>query len=426
MAYEVTNLKNGIRAVAAPMKERNSVSVGIWVHVGGRHEDERLSGVSHFLEHIVFKGTKSRTANQIKESIEGVGGSMNAFTSEEYTCFLAKIARKHFENVFDVLSDMVLGASITEADLEKERTVIMEEVKMTQDQPSQLADELLSEIVWPKHPLGRPLAGTLQSVAGLSRADIAGYRDRYYQPNLLTVAAAGDIDQKTLVRAVERNFTGPKSAAAPVMDVFRVQQQKPAVRIHKKDTEQTHLSVALHSFSKDHPDEFVLDVLNVILGGNMSSRLFNEVREERGLAYDVGSFVRRYHETGAFVVSAGVDTEKAPQALEVILKELAKSAKELAPSEEIRRAKDFYLGQLDLGLENSMNQMLWAGENIVTLGKIRTPKEVAEQVEKVSAEDIRRVAEAVFRTNSLNLAMAGPVKSDKEFEDILHFPWIAG
>ena len=421
MGYEVTKLNNGIRVVAAPMKERKSVSVGIWVHVGGRHEEERLSGVSHFLEHIVFKGTKSRTANQIKESIEGVGGSMNAFTSEEYTCFLAKVARKHFENVFDVLSDMVLGASITETDLEKERTVIMEEVKMTQDQPSQLADELLSEIVWPRHPLGRPLAGTLQSVAGLSRADITGYRDRYYQPNLITVVAAGDIDQKALVRATEKNFTGPRSAAAPTMDIFRAQQKQPAVKIHKKDTEQTHLSLALHSFSKDHPDEYALDILNVILGGNMSSRLFNEVREERGLAYDVGSFVRRYYETGAFIVSAGVDTEKAPQALEVILKELAKTARELVPSEEMRRAKDFYLGQLDLGLENSMNQMLWVGENIVTLDKYRTPEEVTQQVEKVTAEDLRRVAETVFKTNSLNLAMVGPVKSDKELESLLHF-----
>ena len=421
MSYEVTNLKNGIRVVAAPMKERKSVSVGIWVHVGGRHEEERLSGVSHFLEHIVFKGTKTRTANQIKESIEGVGGSMNAFTSEEYTCFLAKIARKHFESVFDVLADMVLGASITEADLEKERTVVMEEVKMTQDQPSQLSDELLSEIVWPAHPLGRPIAGTLKSVAGLSRSDIAGYRDRYYQPNLITVVAAGNIDQASLVRATEKNFTGPATSAAPAMDIFRVRQEKPQMKIFKKDTEQTHLSLALHSFSKDHPDEYALDILSVILGGNMSSRLFNEVREERGLAYDVGSFVRRYHETGAFAVSAGVDTKKAPEALEVILKELEKVAIDPVSSQEIRRAKDFYLGQLDLSLENSMNQMLWVGENIVTLNKYRTPEEVTQRVEGVTAEDLRSVAQSLFKTNSLNLAMVGPVQSEKEFSDVLHF-----
>ncbi len=421
MKYEVTYLKNGIRVVAVPMKERKSVAAGIWVHVGGRHEEERLSGVSHFLEHIVFKGTKSRTANQIKESIEGVGGSMNAFTSEEYTCFLAKIARKHFESVFDVLADMVLEASITETDLEKERTVIMEEVKMTQDQPSQLADELLSEIVWPKHSLGRPLAGTLKSVAGLSRADIVGYRDCYYQPNLITVVAAGDIDQQTLLRAAEKNFKKPKNNVAPMLDLFKTQQKNPGVRIMQKSTEQTHLSLALHAFPKDHPDEYVLDILNVVLGGNMSSRLFNEVREERGLAYDVGSFVRRYHETGAFVVSAGVDNLKAREAVHVILKELEKISRELVPAQELRRAKDFYLGQLDLGLENSMNQMLWAGENIVTLNKHRTPEEVTEHIEKVSDEDLRRVAQTLFKTNSLNLAMVGPIESEKEFADVLSF-----
>ncbi len=421
MAYEVTNLKNGIRVVSAPMKERKSVSVGIWTHVGGRHEEPRLSGVSHFLEHIVFKGTKTRTANQIKESIEGVGGSMNAFTSEEFTCFLAKIARKHFDSVFDVLSDMVLAASITETDLEKERTVIMEEVKMTQDQPSQLADELLAEIVWPDHALGRPLAGTLQTVAGLSRADIAGYRDRYYQPNLITVAAAGDIDHAALVRATERNFNGPATAAAPPLEIFRARQDRPRIKIFKKDTEQMHLSLALHSFSKDHPDEYVLDVLIAILGGNMSSRLFNEVREERGLAYDVGSFVRRYHETGAFAVAAGVDTKKAPEALSVILKELEKIARTPAPAEEIRRAKDFYLGQLDLSLENSMNQMLWAGENLVTLGKCRTAEEVSRRVEAVTADDLQRVADTLFKTNSLNLSMVGPLESEREFADVLHF-----
>ena len=421
MNYEVTNLKNGIRVVCAPMKERKSVSVGIWTHVGGRHEEERLSGVSHFLEHIVFKGTKTRTANQIKESIEGVGGSMNAFTSEEFTCFLAKIARKHFDEVFDVLADMVLGASITETDLEKERTVIMEEVKMTQDQPSQLADELLSEIVWPGHALGRPLAGTLKTVAGLSRADITGYRDRYYRPNLITVAAAGNIDPAALVCATERSFQGSASVVEPPLDIFRTVQRQPQIKIFKKDTEQLHLSLALHSFPKDHPDEYALDILNVILGGNMSSRLFNEVREERGLAYDVGSFVRRYHETGAFAVAAGVDTKKAPEALEVILKELEKTGSEPVPAAEIRRAKDFYLGQLDLSLENSMNQMLWVGENIVTLGKCRTPEEVAQRVEAVTAEDLKRVARMVFKTEALNLSMVGPVESEQVFADALHF-----
>ena len=205
------------------------------------------------------------------------------------------------------------------------------------------------------------------------------------------------------------------------MDLFRASQRKPAVKLFAKNTEQTHLSLALHSFSKDHADEFVLDILNTILGGNMSSRLFNEVREERGLAYDVGSYVRRYHETGAFVVSAGVDNKKSREALEVILKELHKMTREPVPADELRRAKDFYLGQIDLSLENSMNHMLWAGENIVTLGRCRMPEEVAARVEAVTPDDIRRVAGAVFKTDSLNLAMVGPEASVKNLDETLHF-----
>ncbi len=420
-SYEIRTLDNGIRVVAAPMRERKSVAAGIWVNIGARHEKASLGGVSHFLEHIVFKGTHSRTANQIKESIEGVGGSMNAFTSEEYTCFLAKVARKHFESVFEVLADMVLNASMKDSDVEKERTVIMEEIKMTQDQPSQLSDELLTEIVWPNHPLGRPIAGTLQTVGQMPRNEIEGYRNAYYQPHFITVAAAGDIDEKALIRVTEKMFPSKSDHRSGSLDLFSQKQAVPQVRLFSKATEQTHLSLALHAQSKDHKDEFVLDILNVILGGNMSSRLFNEVREERGLAYDVGSYVRRYNETGAFVVSAGVDNKKPKEALEVILKELEKVTMDPVSVDELRRAKDFYLGQLDLGLENSMNQMLWVGESAVTLGRCRTREEVTQAVEKVGIEDIRRVAQTLFKTSSLNLAVVGPPKSDKELSELLHF-----
>ena len=419
--YEISQLKNGMRVASATMKERNSVAIGIWTHVGGRHETERLSGVSHFLEHIVFKGTKKRTSNQIKESIEGVGGSMNAFTSEEYTCFLAKVSHKHFENVFDVLSDMVLDASITPVDVEKERTVIMEEIKMTQDQPSQLVDELLSEILWPDHALGRPLAGTLETVGGLSVSDIAGYRDEHYRPNLITVVAAGNVRHADLVRLSEDRFSRNLAALEKPYQLFKPRQQKPVLKLLSKKTEQTHLSLAVHAFSKGHPDEYTLDLLSVILGGNMSSRLFNEVREERGLAYDVGSYVRHYQETGAFVVSAGVDNKKPREAIEVILKELEKISVEPVSSDELRRAKDFYLGQLHLSLENSMNQMLWVGENIVTLDHCRTAEEVTERVEKMTPEDLRRVARQLFKTQSLNLALVGPAQSEDKFSELLRF-----
>lgn len=406
--YEIDRLPNGVRVVAAPLKERRSVAIGIWANVGGRDEEARLSGVSHFLEHIVFKGTKTRTANQIKESVEGVGGSLNAFTSEEYTCFLAKAASKHFDNVFDVLSDMVLNASIKEEDIKKERTVIMEEIKMTQDQPSQLVDEVLSELIWPEHALGRPLAGTLETVGAMTREDITGYKENFYTPGNITIAAAGDIDQKRLLQAAKKLYSGMRGADRKRADFFQRKQAHPRVRLVPKSTEQTHLSLGLHTFAKNNDDEYTLDILSIMLGGNMSSRLFNEVREERGLAYDIGSSVRKYHETGAFGIEAGIDTKKTIEALVVILKELKKTTKEYFGPDEIKRAKEFYLGQLDLGLENSMNHMLWMAESVVCLGRTRTPAEVIERVEKITADDLRRVAGEVFQTKNLNLAVVGP------------------
>lgn len=408
MNHEIKTLPNGLRIVAAPMKERRSVSTGIWVNVGGRDEDPKISGVSHFLEHIVFKGTATRTANDIKESVEGVGGSFNAFTSEECTCYLAKTSSRHFENVFDVLADMTLNASMKPDDVEKERQVIIEEIKMTQDQPSHFVEEILAEEMWPGHALGRPLTGTIETVTALTRDEIVGYRDTHYHPGLITVVASGDVDMKRLVAVAEKNFGPAREAARRPLALYGQSQAAPRYKLFPKKTEQTHLALGVHAFGKEHPDEFALEVLSVLLGGNMSSRLFNEVREERGLAYDIGCSVRKYHETGAFVVSAGVDTKKVGEAVEVVLRELERTAREPVGDAELRRSKEFYLGQMDLGLENTMNTMLWTGESVMSLGRVRTPQEVAAAVEKVTAGDLRRVAETIFKTEALTLAVVGP------------------
>lgn len=408
MRYEITTLPNGVRAVAAPLKERNSIAVGVWVRAGGRDETPALSGISHFLEHLVFKGTAARTTNQIKEAVEGVGGSLNAFTAEECTCFFAKAAAKHFDRVFDVLCDMVLYPSLREADIVKERTVIMEEIKMTQDQPAHLVEELLSEITWPSHALGRPLAGTLETVGAMTRADIRAYKERYYQPGFITVAASGAIGQKKLVQSAASRFAARKDGTPKAYELFKARQTEPRFRIFFKKTEQTHFAFTMHAFEKDHPDETALEILSIILGGNMSSRLFNEVREKRGLAYDVGSFVRKFHETGAFGVEAGVDNRKVKDAVAVILKELEKIARRPVTAGELRRAKEFHLGQLGLGLENSMNHMLWVGESAVSLGRCKTPAEIAQKVRAVTAGDLRRVAKRLFRAESFNFALVGP------------------
>ncbi len=414
MNPEIVKLANGVRVVAAPMKGRASISIGLWVQVGGRDEEPRISGISHFLEHLVFKGTSRRTAKQIKEAVEGVGGSLNAFTGEEYTCFLAKTTRRHFEEVFDVLSDMVLDASLNEDDIRKERTVVMEEIKMTQDQPSQYVEELLSEILWPKHALGRPIAGTLESVGNLTREDMAKFRNRFYAPNRISVVAAGDMTQGQLLQATQSRFLSRGPQTTKTVDLFSRPKNEPSLRLYSKAVEQTHLALGISAFKKNHPDQYVLDVLNILLGGNMSSRLFNEVREERGLAYEIGSSEKQYHETGAFIVSAGVDNNKVKEALRVILTELAKTCQELVPPKELERTKEFYVGQLELGLESSMNRMLWVGENVVSINRCKTLQEIIQQVSKITAPDLRRVAKMIFKSESLHLAAIGPKINELE------------
>lgn len=418
MNHEIVKLANGVRVIAAPMKERTSISIGLWIQVGGRDEEPRISGISHFLEHLVFKGTSRRTAKQIKEAVEGVGGSLNAFTGEEYTCFLAKTTKRHFQEVFDVLSDMVLDASLNEEDIRKERTVVMEEIKMTQDQPSQYVEELLSEILWPEHALGRPIAGTLKSVGDLTRQDILRFRNWFYTPNLISVVAAGDISQGGLLQAAASRFlSATKPRAEKTLDLFRNPNLKPRVRLYSKAVEQTHLALGIPAFEKEHPDQYVLDVLNILLGGNMSSRLFNEVREERGLAYEIGSSERQYHETGALIVSAGVDNQKVKEALRVILNELVKTSEELVSPKELERAKEFYVGQLELGLESGMSRMLWMGENVLSLNRCKTLKEIVGRVDKITAPDLQRVAQMIFKSESLHLAAIGPKISESE-EDL--------
>lgn len=410
---------DGLRSAAIPMADRNSVSIGIWAAVGGRHETPEQSGISHFLEHIVFKGTRNRTASQIKESIEGVGGSLNAFTAEEHTCFLAKVSSKHFEDVLSVLADMVLSASIRKSDVDKERTVIQEEIKMTEDQPSQLVDEMLSQILWPDHPLGRPLAGTHETVAGISEKHLADYRDRHYTSANFTIVAAGGVRTPKFHESLEKLFIpGRKSAATPLGEPFRGGSKAPKVWARAKATEQTHLSLAAYSPEKGHPLEPASDLLSILMGGNMSSRLFNEVREERGLAYDIGSYVRKYHETGAFVVSAGVDHRKLSDALSVILEQLRRIADEPPGVEELKRAREFYLGQLELSLENTMNQMLYAGEFLLSMGRIKPLEEVIANISAVTPDGIREAARHIFQ-KPFHLSVVGPDPKESELAALI-------
>jgi len=415
--YEKSILDNGLRIVSHRMPGMKSVSIGIWIATGSRFESERNSGISHFLEHLFFKGTGKRSAKRLKEDIEGIGGTFNGFTSEEITCFLVKVPGRHFALGVDVLSDMILNPLLKPEDIEKERMVICEEIKMYMDLPMHYVHDLLDQLFWPAHPLGRFISGTIETVSGIDRERLIKYKIRHFHPKNIVLAACGDISHTQLVKKAEKSFSASAKFKKNIFKKAVVSQVRPRTNFFFKETEQTHIALGVHALRKEHPARHALALLNIILGANMSSRLFNEVREKRGLAYDIHSSVKKYRDTGAFVVSAGVENGKLSQATGVISEELRKvKRKEVRPA-EFRRAKEYYTGQLLMALEDTMSHMLWLGESMVSLNKTKTLKEVLANIEKVEIGDLKGVADRLFRTGHLSFACVGSVR-DKQIKKI--------
>ncbi|MBI4313674.1 MAG: insulinase family protein [Candidatus Omnitrophica bacterium] len=409
MMYPKTVLPNGLRIVSASMPEMESAAIGIWMAAGGRYESARSCGISHFLEHLIFKGTQTRTTRQIKEAIEGVGGSMNAFTDVEYTCVYARVPVKQLALTLNVLMDMTLHSKLGASDIERERQVILEEIKMYQDMPMQHVQDLLSTLMWPRHPLGMYLAGTPQSVRQIRRKNLVEYRDRFYTPANMVIAAAGPVSHRMLAEQIQKTFSKIRSGKVQRFRRAAGRQSRPRVHCAVKETEQTHLSIGFSAFPRNHPQVHGLNLLHIILGGNMSSRLFHQVREVRGLAYDIGTQVRRYADTGAFTVSAGVEHKKFLKALRVILEELKKIRSNSISREEFERGREFYTGQLSLMLEDTIDHMLWIGESEMALGVIHPLSFVFESLKKTKRSDVTEVARRVLNPSRLNLAVIGPL-----------------
>ncbi len=409
MNYQLSTLPNGLKVVTVPMRERNSAGVAIWVKTGGRYETPGVLGVSHFLEHMLFKGTKTRTTRGIKEEIEGVGGMLNAFTGEESTCYFAKLPKNYFVTALEVLSDMVNHATLSAEELRKERTVILEELKMYRDLPAHHVHDLMGELLWPNQPLGRPLVGTEETVAKLKRSQIMSYKKRYYHPKNIVVSVSGQVDHDDVVERVKDYFSQSTRHGVSMFRKANSRQSKPRTMMIEKQTEQTHFVIGLHTFSRYHPDRYKLEVLNVILGANMSSRLFEEVREKRGLAYEIKSGLSFYQDTGALSVSAGVESKKTPTAIRVILAELSKMQKRPARDGELKRAKDYYVSQLTMALEDTLDHLLWVGEKALYLGEMPDLEEIKRGIEAVTAADIQKISREIFRTPNLNLTLIGPI-----------------
>jgi len=396
------------------MRERDSVSLGVWCGVGGRFETDELKGAAHFLEHIVFKGTERYSCDQIKERVEGVGGSLNAFTTEEQTCFCAKIPHQYVGKTFDVLADMVFFPKIAKKDVENERGVILEEIKMYYDLPQYFVLDALESVMWPDHPLGKGLAGSIESVSGLTAGNLKTFHETHYVPNNIVVAACGNISHEVVVDLV-RKKTGRFSFGHKITPSAAARDQaQPRVAFYDRPIEQMHVAIGCFGLDAFHSDRYALSLLNIILGGNMSSRLFNVVREKHALAYSIQTSVKYLMDTGLFLVRAGVDNTKVVKAVDVILKELEKVRVAGVTRAEFSRAKEYLTGQTLLGLEDTMEHMLWIGESTMVRDRIQTAEEVIRAIKRVRIDDIQRVAARILDRNRCNITVVGPFQKDQE------------
>jgi len=382
--------------------------------VGSRFEDDRIGGASHFIEHLFFKGTRRRpTAKDIAEAIEGVGGVINASTDKELTVYWTRVPSDRLELATDVLFDIVSDSQLTPDDVERERMVILEELKMYMDQPQDYVHSLFEQIMWPNHPLGRDIIGTVESVSSTTRDDLVSYVTGHYRLPNLVVGLAGAFDDGLAHRMIESRLGLPESrngaTYAPPEPL-----SGPTVLLYRKDTEQAHICLGTRALSYLDPDRYALDLLNTILGEGMSSRLFLEIRERRGLAYDVHSYSSKHRDAGYFAVYLGVDPKKSEEALAAVLGELQRVADEPVPVTELTKVREFTKGRLRLGLESTNSLASWLCQQELLIGELQTVEEVIEMIQSVQAEDLRRVAQRVL-DQPLQLAMIGPFKSDTPF-----------
>ncbi|HEY3914456.1 MAG TPA: pitrilysin family protein [Verrucomicrobiae bacterium] len=403
----------------AEMPHMASVSVGIWVAVGGRYEPAPLSGVSHFIEHLLFKGTRRRNAREISQAVEGIGGYLNAFTSEEHTCFYAKAGHEHFHQLWDVLADMFLHSSFDPVEIAKERDVIKEELAMYIDQPAQYVQELLNALMWPDQPLGRSITGSVKTLDAIARKQLVEYQKTNYVAPATLIAVGGRITHAEAVRTVKKTAKKFAAGQRPRYEPTATAQSRPAIHVHTKKNEQMQIALGIRTCSRHDESRFALRILNTVLGENMSSRLFQTVREDHGLAYSIYSANSFFDDAGDIVISAGLDVKNLQKTVKLIVRELRRLASESVPRAELRRACDYLVGQMDLSLENSENQMMWVGEQWLNYGKIFKPDEVKKRLSEVSTTKVQAAARQFFRPDRFNFAMISPLNSADGLEKIL-------
>ena len=409
--------KNGLTLLTVPIETAQSIIMSVFVKAGSRYETPRVNGISHFLEHLHFKGTKKYpTAKKLSEVVDSVGGEFNANTGKEHTQYYIRAASEHLPLIMDVLTDLIQNPLFDAKEIEREKGVIIEEINMYKDNPQIHIESLFEETMWPATALGRDIAGTAEVIRSIKRKDILDYRKQWYQPSNTIIAVAGKFNEVELEKLIDKTWshlTGPKvGACSPTV----LKQDQPRLAVQNKQTEQAHMMVGFKAFDYNHKQNPQLQVMSTVLGGGMSSRLFLQIRERRGLAYYVGSSLNNYLDTGNFYVRAGLKVSSAPEALEVILAELMKLTETGVSTKELKKAKEYIKGKVVLGMEDPHGTLDWYLTQTAFTKKIETAKEVFAKLEKVTSDEIQTLASQLFKKNNLVASVIGPFADKTIFE----------
>jgi len=419
--FKKTTLKNGLRIITVPQKNTQSLTVLVLVGTGSKYEKKEINGISHFLEHMYFKGTRKRLSTEaIAETLDKVGGIYNAFTAKEYTGYFAKVAAQHFELALDWVSDIFLNSILPEKEVEKEKGVIIEEINMIYDHPMSYVQTLWPKLLYGDQPAGWDIAGTKESVANMTREKLIDYMKKQYVASNTIVSIAGNFNELKTIKKVKKFFSKIKTKKPIEKPKVIERQQKPNLLLHFRETDQTHLSLGVRSFNLFHPKRYAQDLLTIILGGMMSSRLFIEVRCKLGIAYYINTNSEANPDTGFLFTQTGLDNKNVEKGILTILKEYKKISQKRVPISELKKAKDYLKGKTTLLLESSDAQAsFFAGQELLEK-KILTPEEIFAKIDKITQDDILKVAKDIFRPEKLNLALIGPFKDKNRFEKILN------
>ncbi|MDP4092009.1 MAG: pitrilysin family protein [Bacillota bacterium] len=416
--YKKIVLKNGVRIVCEKIPYMRSVSVGIWVATGSRNENTTNNGISHFIEHMLFKGTRNRTAKEIAEIIDNIGGQINAFTGKECTCYYTKTLDTHIDIAIDILSDMFFNSKFSKTDMDVERKVILEEIGMYEDSPEELVHDILSETVWDGNPLGYPILGTKECLENVDREKIKNYIACNYTPQNTVIAVAGNYDDDVLLELLTKAFSSWKGKCTKG-ETNENAEFMPNTRIKSKETEQVHICMGFKGIEHGNDELYTLLAVNNILGGGMSSRLFQKIREAKGLVYSIYSYPSSYKNAGLFTVYAGMKPEHVNQVLKMIIKEIKEIKKDGIKPEELAKSKEQLKGNYILGLESTSSRMNSIGKSELLLGKINTPEEILFKIEQINMERVNNVLEQVLDINNIGFTAVGNIKGEINFKNYI-------